>query len=52
MSDGKVYEGEFIDDQFHGKGKLTMKDGSYYDGNWEKNKQNGKGIKKNSNGRF
>ena len=30
--DGKIYEGEFLDNIMHGKGKLIRPDGSSYDG--------------------
>ena len=30
-----VYEGEFVDSKFHGKGSLTWPDGSRYDGHFQ-----------------
>ena len=37
-----VYEGNFVDGKFHGKGKITYPDGDMYQGNFE----NGYGIGK------
>ena len=34
MADNSVYEGEFVDSKFHGKGSLTWPDGSRYDGHY------------------
>ena len=39
---GMIYEGEFKNDLFHGKGKLLYLNGDFYEGNWENNKANGK----------
>ena len=32
--DGKVYEGEFMNDLKHGKGRLVTQDGKVYEGTW------------------
>ena len=37
MADNSVYEGEFVDSKFHGKGSLTWPDGSRYDGRYGSN---------------
>ena len=46
-SDGKIYEGEFVNDIKHGKGKMTFPDGTIHEGNFvngelneEKNNKN------------
>lgn len=31
-ADGSVYEGDFKDDQFHGRGEYTRADGKHYKG--------------------
>jgi len=41
-SDGRVYEGDWVDDSAHGKGKITYPDGRVQEGNWEKAKFVGK----------
>ena len=38
------YEGEFVDDQFHGKGTFYFANGSVYVGDWVNNKREGSGI--------
>ena len=35
-SDGRVYEGAFVDGMFHGQGKLIYPDGRIYEGEWKK----------------
>jgi hypothetical protein len=30
------YQGQILDGQMHGKGKLTYDNGEYYDGEWVK----------------
>ncbi len=37
------YNGEFLDNKLHGKGKCTFADGSIYEGDWQDNKLHGKG---------
>jgi len=32
--DGKIYEGEFMNDLKHGKGKLVTTEGKVYEGTW------------------
>jgi hypothetical protein len=34
FANGDVYEGEYLDDLRHGKGKLTLANGVVYDGAW------------------
>lgn len=34
---GNVYEGEWLDDKRHGKGRQVKADGSWYEGTWTKN---------------
>lgn len=34
FANGDVYEGEYLDDVRHGKGKLTLANGIVYDGAW------------------
>ncbi|QED23552.1 MORN repeat-containing protein [Candidatus Deianiraea vastatrix] len=41
--DGSIYEGEFLKDKKHGKGKLILSDGSIYEGEFLKDKKHGKG---------
>ena len=41
-SDGKKYEGEFLNDKRDGIGRFTWADGRMYIGEWKGGKQNGK----------
>jgi hypothetical protein len=34
FANGDVYEGEYLDDLRHGKGRLTLANGIVYDGAW------------------
>lgn len=43
-SDGSKYEGEFLGDVKHGRGKLTWSDGAVYEGDWLKGDRTGRGI--------
>ena len=38
-----IYSGDYVDDLFHGKGKITWNDSSWYDGDWEYGTLTGKG---------
>ena len=38
------YEGYFVNDQRHGKGKYTWKNGEMYDGEWKNGKMSGQGT--------
>ena len=39
-----IYEGDFLNGVWHGKGKITwIKDGSWYEGDWFNNERHGKG---------
>lgn len=33
-SDGRVYEGSWVNDERNGRGKMTYSDGSVYNGYW------------------
>lgn len=35
--DGSIYEGEFKDDLYNGKGRLIHADGDVYEGDWFNN---------------
>lgn len=37
------YIGEFLNDKFHGKGKMTNEDGLIYEGEWQDGKKHGYG---------
>ncbi|TMW68354.1 hypothetical protein Poli38472_005822 [Pythium oligandrum] len=43
-ADGRVYEGEWIDDHRHGNGVMTYADGTTYAGEWEADQRHGYGI--------
>jgi len=43
-SDGERYEGEWKDDNWHGRGKLTSADGRVREGNWLDHKRDGEHI--------
>jgi hypothetical protein len=43
FADGRIYEGDFLDDKFHGKGKFTWLDGDFYEGDFVDGKRTGKG---------
>lgn len=47
-----VYEGEYKDGKYHGKGKIQYKDESYYEGSWLSGRYHGKGIYKEPSGYF
>lgn len=38
-----MYEGEWLNGEFHGKGKFTWADGSEYDGDYHEGKKHGQG---------
>jgi len=42
LSDG-IYEGDYVNGYFHGKGKLTLNNGVVYEGDFANNKCHGKG---------
>jgi hypothetical protein len=42
-SDGRSYEGEYLDDKKHGYGIYIWADGRVYEGNWNRGKQHGLG---------
>ena len=37
-----VYQGNFLNGEFHGKGSFTFSNGNHYDGDWLHNNRNGK----------
>lgn len=41
--DGKMYEGEFKNDECHGKGTLYYPDGKRFEGDWKEGKKHGSG---------
>jgi hypothetical protein len=38
-ADGSIYEGEFKENNLHGKGRYTWPDGRSFDGDWVNNKR-------------
>ena len=48
-SDGRRYEGEFLEDEMSGEGKYTWPDGREYRGEFKSNKMNGQGIRRCTN---
>lgn len=44
--EGNIYEGDFLNGNFHGYGQLTYSNGDVYIGSFFKNKKEGKGILK------
>ena len=40
--DGRVYEGDYLNDQRHGNGVFTWPDGRTYSGQWERGKMHGR----------
>ena len=42
-ADGDIYDGEWKDGNFNGKGKYTYADGIIYEGEWKDDKKDGKG---------
>lgn len=42
MTGGK-YEGQYLRNQRHGKGKMTWIDGTFYEGEWKFGQRNGYG---------
>lgn len=47
---GSVYEGEVVNGQREGFGKIVFPDGGVYEGEWKNNKMNGKGTLLYANG--
>jgi hypothetical protein len=35
---GAIYEGDFVNNQFHGQGKYSWKNNSFYEGQFNENK--------------
>jgi hypothetical protein len=45
LSNGDIYEGEFLNGLFHGNGYyFYSKDGVYYKGDWVNGKRQGQGL--------
>ena len=47
--DGRLYQGNFLNDKKHGAGIFSWIDGRKYDGQWQLGKQHGFGIYNSSN---
>uniref|UniRef100_A0A7S3MWI8 Uncharacterized protein n=1 Tax=Strombidium inclinatum TaxID=197538 RepID=A0A7S3MWI8_9SPIT len=50
VDSGKVYTGQFIENNIEGEGRMDWSDGSYYIGDFVNGKMEGKGIKTFANG--
>lgn len=50
FANGAIYEGEFFDDLFHGKGKTKLPSGETFEGNFTEGRKNGYGELKKANG--
>jgi len=50
LPDSALYEGEYLNNAFHGKGKLVWRSGNYYVGDFDKGLMHGKGEMVFSNG--
>ena len=50
LPDGKTYEGDWVNDTQHGKGKYIWADGSIFEGSFSKGVRQGFGIWKYNNG--
>ena len=44
FADGRIFEGEFENDCFEGRGEQTWPDGTLYIGEWHNNQRHGKGT--------
>ena len=42
-TNGDIYEGDWVNDKRHGRGKMIYKTGDIYEGNWVNDKRHGKG---------
>lgn len=40
-ADGDIYEGEWLNDKAHGRGKYKHSNGATYEGEWQFDKQHG-----------
>lgn len=49
-SDGRKYQGEYINDKKQGFGEFSWPDGRCYKGQWKNGKQDGKGTYRNKEG--
>ena len=50
FSDGRVYSGQWRNDQVFGRGTLTYPDGTSYEGDWKINQKHGRGVYKYPSG--
>ena len=50
FSDGRVYQGAYMDDYQHGEGRVTCVDGNTYSGMWNKGMCHGQGTNTWPNG--
>ena len=48
-SDGRKYEGDYVNDRKEGFGVFTFRDGRIYEGEWINGRQHGKGVFKKKN---
>ena len=46
------YDGDFVEDEFEGKGKYIYENGKYYEGQWSNSLRHGEGILYNKNGKI
>ena len=44
FGDGIVYQGEFLNDKLHGKGKMIQPQKMVYEGDWNNNEMHGEGL--------
>lgn len=50
---GNIYEGEFVDNKYHGTGQMIYKkSGKIYEGEWKEGLKDGKGIMYNNDGTY
>lgn len=48
--DGRIYQGEFLNDMKHGKGVYTWPNGKIYDGEWKEDMYHGRAKVTNTKG--
>jgi hypothetical protein len=53
LTNGDVYEGDFVDNKYKGKGKYTSREGCFvYEGDFVEGNQHGKGIRTYPDGKI
>ncbi|ORX55307.1 histone H3 K4-specific methyltransferase SET7/9 N-terminal domain-containing protein [Piromyces finnis] len=52
LSNQSTYEGEWVNDEINGKGKIEYANGNSYEGDWLNNKYNGTGTYRWSDGSY